>query len=232
MCVVMLQYHYVINKDPGYNPERVVIGVNNAPDAKARLAARHFYEGLPYVEALTSATSYPSNGYSGQMIPDEKGTSLFSSRYDFTQENYVAFMGMVIQQGRVPRESGEVAVNEEFVRRMHWGKDVLGKSIQTEEGRVKIVGVIKDFNIGGFYSELKPFVLHHHPKDLADLVYLRLKEPFGENLQKLKRDAAEAFPNQTVGFESLEQKWRIVIIPFVYFVMRLYWRQLPSCLLL
>ena len=47
------------------------------------------------------------------MIPDEKGTSLFSSRYDFTQENYVAFMGMVIQQGRVPRESGEVAVNEE-----------------------------------------------------------------------------------------------------------------------
>nr|DAV94099.1 MAG TPA: hypothetical protein [Caudoviricetes sp.] len=72
MCVVMLQYHYVINKDPGYNPERVVIGVNNAPDAKARLAARHFYEGLPYVEALTSATSYPSNGYSGQMIPDEK----------------------------------------------------------------------------------------------------------------------------------------------------------------
>ena len=206
MWVVMLQYHYVINKDPGYNPERVVIGVNNAPDAKARLAARHFYEGLPYVEALTSATSYPSNGYSGQMIPDEKGTSLFSSRYDFTQENYVAFMGMVIQQGRVPRESGEVAVNEEFVRRMHWGKDVLGKSIQTEEGRVKIVGVIKDFNIGGFYSELKPFVLHHHPKDLADLVYLRLKEPFGENLQKLKRDAAEAFPNQTVGFESLEQK--------------------------
>ena len=93
MWVVMLQYHYVINKDPGYNPERVVIGVNNAPDAKARLAARHFYEGLPYVEALTSATSYPSNGYSGQMIPDEKGTSLFSSRYDFTQENYVAFMG-------------------------------------------------------------------------------------------------------------------------------------------
>ncbi len=113
MCVVMLQYHYVINKDPGYNPERVVIGVNNAPDAKARLAARHFYEGLPYVEALTSATSYPSNGYSGQMIPDEKGTSLFSSRYDFTQENYVAFMGMVIQQGRVPRESGEVASLEQ-----------------------------------------------------------------------------------------------------------------------
>jgi len=59
------------------------------------------------------------------MIPDEKGTSLFSSRYDFTQENYVAFMGMVIQQGRVPRESGEVAVNEEFVRRMQLGEKIV-----------------------------------------------------------------------------------------------------------
>ena len=115
---------------------------------------------------------------------------------------------------------------------MHWGKDVLGKSIQTEEGRVKIVGVIKDFNIGGFYSELKPFVLHHHPKDLADLVYLRLKEPFGENLQKLKRDATELFLIKQSALKAWNKKWRIVIIPFVYFVMRLYWRQLPFCLLL
>ena len=206
MCVVMLQYHYVINKDPGYNPERVVIGSNNAPDAEARRAARHFYEGLPYVEALTSATSYPSNGYSGQMIPDEKGTDLFSSRYDYTLENYTVFMGMAVQQGRAPHESGEVAVNEEFVRRMHWGKDVLGRNIRTEEGRVKIVGVLKDFNIDGFYAEPKPFILHHHPRDLADLIYIRLKEPFGENLQKLNRDAAGAFPDQTVGFKSLKQK--------------------------
>ena len=206
MCVVMLQYHYVINKDPGYDPSRVAIGINNAPDAETGLAVRHFYEGLPYVEVLTSATSCPSDGYSGQMIPDDKGTFLFSSRYDYAQENYVSFMGMSVQQGRVPRKSGEVAVNEEFVRRMHWGEDVLGRYIMTEEGRVKIVGVLDDFNIDGFYSEPKPFVLHHHPRELGSLIYIRLKEPFGENLQKLNRDAAEAFPAQTVGFKSLEQR--------------------------
>ncbi|MDE5676763.1 FtsX-like permease family protein [Phocaeicola sp.] len=206
MCVVMLQYHYVIHKDSGYNPERVAIGYNNAPDKEAGQAARRFYESLPYVEALTSATSCPSDGYSGEMIPDEKGNNLFSSCYDYTQENYLRFMGMPLLQGRVPRESGEVAVNEELVRRMHWGEDVLGRQIGTEEGRVKIVGVIKDFNIEGFYEESKPFVLHHHPWELAGLVYVRLKEPFGENLQKLNRDAAEAFPDQSVEFVSLQQK--------------------------
>lgn len=206
MCVVMLQYHYVINKDTGYNPERIAIGVNNAPTAEARSVARHFYEGLPYVEEVASSESYPSNGYSGQMIPDEAGVELFSSCYDYTTENYVSFMGMSVLQGRVPRESGEVAVNEEFVRRMHWGKDVLGRNIRTEEGRVKVVGMLKDFNIEGFYEAPKPFVLHHHPYELGNLVYVRLKEPFGENLQKLIREASQAFPDQTIDFFGLEQK--------------------------
>ena len=208
MCVVMLQYHYVINKDSGYNPQRVAIGVNNARGPEASLAARYFYEGLPYVEALTSAESYPSNGYSGEMIPDEAGVDLFSSRYDYAIENYVAFMGMSVLQGRVPREPGEVAVNEEFVRRMRWGKDVLGRNVRTEEGPVKVVGVLKDFNIEGFYEEQKPFILHHHPHDLGNLIYIRLKEPFGENLQKLNREAAEAFPDQTVEFFGLEQSMK------------------------
>lgn len=206
MCVVMLQYHYVINKDTGYNPERVAIGVNNAPTAEARSVARHFYEGLTYVEAVASSESYPSNGYSGQMIPDEAGVDLFSSKYDYATENYVSFMGMTVLQGRVPRQSGEVAVNEEFVRRMHWGKDVLGKNIRTEEGPVQVVGMIKDFNIEGFYEAPKPFVMHHHPYELGNLVYVRLKEPFGENLQKLIREASEAFPDQTIDFFGLEQK--------------------------
>lgn len=206
MCVVMLQYHYVINKDTGYNPERIAIGANNAYTAESRSAARHFYEGLPYVEAVASSESYPSNGYSGQMIPDEAGVGLFSSKYDYTTENYVSFMGMSVLQGRIPRESGEVAVNEEFVRRMHWGKDVLGRNIRTEEGRVKVVGMIKDFNIEGFYEAPKPFVMHHHPYELGNLVYVRLKEPFGENLQKLIREASEAFPDQTIDFFGLEQK--------------------------
>lgn len=78
---------------------------------------------------------------------------------------------------------------------MYWGKDVLGKSIQIEEGCVKIVGVIKDFNIGGFYLELKLFVLYYYFKDLVDFVYFCLKEFFGENFQKLKCDVVEVFFN-------------------------------------
>lgn len=93
----MFQYYYVINKDLGYNFEWVVIGVNNVLDVKVWFVVCYFYEGFLYVEVLILVISYLFNGYSGQMILDEKGMSFFFSCYDFIQENYVVFMGMVIQ---------------------------------------------------------------------------------------------------------------------------------------
>ena len=194
MCVVMMQYHYVIHKDPGYNPERIAFGpvktgdrLGYGSDREAREAMLRFYEGLPYVEAVASSLYYPCGGYSGQMIPDESGTKMmFSSRYDFCTGNYTDVMGMTVKEGRVPRERGEIAVNEEFVRLMHWEKGTaLGRPVKTEEGedKVKVVGVLKDFNIGGFYEAPMPFCLHYAPY-LFGNANIRLKEPFMDHYQR------------------------------------------------
>ena len=204
LCTVLLQYQYVMNKDTGYRPERIVLNYHEVKSWDECEVLRTFYEPLPYVEAVTASLHYPSGGYSGEMIPDEAGNTLFSTRYDYGCENYTKVMGMTILQGRPQREKGEVLVNEEFVRRMHWGKDILGRTFTTEEGKVTVVGLLKDFQIGSFRSGPLPYVLHY----LSGLGYqltLRLKEPFGENLQRLNREAAEAFNGQTVEFESLER---------------------------
>lgn len=205
MCVVMLQYHYVINKDPGYNPERIAIGTNYAKEYTEAMAVRHFYEGLPYVEQVTSSMSTPSHGYSGEMIPDKNGKALFSTRYDCVQENYAAVMGMAVKQGRAPRESNEIAVNETFSKLMNWGSNVVGRNIITGEGTIKIVGLLKDFNIESFFAEPMPFVMYSC-NTFNSLVHIRLKEPFAENLQKLNQDATQAFPTRTINFYSLEQQ--------------------------
>lgn len=204
LCVVMLQYSYVMNKDTGYNPVRMAVGTHQARTLEECEANRHFYESLPYVEQATASWYYPSGGYCGEMIPDEAGTFLFSTRYDYCRENYVAMMGMTLLEGRPQRERGEVLVNEEFVRLMHWGKEVLGRSLQTEEGRVKVVGLLKDFQIGTFTEKPNPFVMHCMDY-FSETISLRLKEPFAENLQRLNREAAEAFPDRTIEFEGLEK---------------------------
>ena len=204
LCTVWLQYQYVMNKDTGYNPERIVMNYHEVRNWDEAEKIRTFYTPLPYVEEITSSLYYPCGGYSGEMIPDEAGNNLFSTRYDYGCENYTKVMGMTILQGRPQREKDEVLVNEEFARLMHWGDDVLGRTFSSEGGKVKVVGLLKNFQIGSFHSGPLPYVLHYMPQ-LAYQLSIRLKEPFAENLQRLNKEAAEAFSGQTVEFESMEK---------------------------
>ena len=204
LCTVWLQYQYVMNKDTGYNPERIVMNYHEVRNWDEAEKIRTFYTPLPYVEEITSSLYYPCGGYSGEMIPDEAGNNLFSTRYDYGCENYTKVMGMTILQGRPQREKNEVLVNEEFARLMHWGDDVLGRTFSSEGGKVKVVGLLKNFQIGSFHSGPLPYVLHYMPQ-LAYQLSIRLKEPFAENLQRLNKEAAEAFSGQTVEFKSMEK---------------------------
>ncbi len=104
-----------------------------------------------------------------------------------------------------PCESKEIAANETWLEMRGWSADqAIGQTIQTEEGRVRIVGIIKDFQIANFFQENKPFLMHFNPMFTGE-IHIRLKEPFAENLQRLNKEASEAFPGQTIEFESLEQ---------------------------
>ena len=206
MIVVMLQYHYVLNKDMGYNPDRIVAEYQYCNNYETSQAVKNFYKGLTYVEAVTSSReNAPLWGYSGELMFDEGGNTLFSTKYDYMDEEYADIMGIRIKQGRFPRERQEVAANETWLEKRGWSSDqAIGQTIQTEEGRVKIVGIIKDFQIGNFFEENMPFLMHFNPM-FNGFIHIRLKEPFAENLQRLNKEAGEAFPGQTINFESLEQ---------------------------
>ena len=96
MIVVMLQYYHVLNKDVGYNPERIVAEFQYCPNYETSQAVKHFYQGLPYVEAVSaSRENSPLWGYSGELMFDEGGNSLFSTKYDYMDEEYIEMMASV-----------------------------------------------------------------------------------------------------------------------------------------
>lgn len=204
MCVVMAQYRYVLNKDMGYNPERLT-GAGLYLDKDAREAAYQFFKGLPYVEAVSSAEGTPIYGYSGNFVYDDAGNSLFSTRYCYyMREDYPALMGMTFKAGRMARTEDEVVVNETFAELMHWGNEVVGRTIPMRGENLKVTGLLNDFQIQTFASEKKPFMAVGN-KAFYGIVHIRLKEPFAENLQKLNKAVKEAFPYKTVDFRSYEQ---------------------------
>ncbi len=203
MCMVMMQYHFVMSKDMGFSTERVAIASLSFEEAE-RENAYNFFRSLPYVEDLSSAYGNPLGGYSGCFITGENGESLFSARFDACMPNYYDLMGMKLKEGRLPRDNSEVVVNETFVSLMKWGKEALGRTVHTMGETVTVTGVLKDFQINGFYAEPMPYIGFMTRQFNINLHFL-LKEPFAENLQRLTKDAAEAFPDKTFDFTSMEK---------------------------
>lgn len=207
MCVVMAQYQYVLNKDMGYNPQRLALANAYWNKEKECDAAFQFFKGLPYVEAVTSANNTPISGYSGSMIRDESGNALFSTRACYyMREDYPAMMGMTFKTGRMARTEDEVIVNETFADMMHWGNDAVGCTVDVDgTAQMKVVGVLKDFQIEDFTADKMPFVARYN-KYFVGTIHVRLKEPFVRNLQQLNKDVADAFHNQTIDFIGYEKK--------------------------
>ena len=207
MCVVMAQYQYVLNKDMGYKPQRLALANAYWNKEKECDAAFQFFKGLPYVEAVTSANNTPISGYSGSMIRDESGNALFSTRACYyMREDYPAMMGMTFKTGRMARTEDEVIVNETFADMMHWGNDAVGRTVDVDgTAQMKVVGVLKDFQIEDFTADKMPFVARYN-KYFVGTIHVRLKEPFVRNLQQLNKDVADAFHNQTIDFIGYEKK--------------------------
>lgn len=203
MCMVMMQYHFVMSKDMGFNTKRIAVTYLTFEKAE-RENAYNFFRSLPYVEDLSAAYGNPLEGYSGCFINGENGESLFSARFDACMSNYYDLMGMKLKEGRLPRDSSEVVVNETFVSLMKWGKDAVGRTVHTMGETSTVTGVLKDFQINGFYAGPMPYI-GFKTRQFNNGLHFLLKEPFAENLQRLTKDAAEAFPDKTIDFTSMEE---------------------------
>ena len=206
MTMVTAQYNYVLDKDMGFDPSRVAISTWIGVNKEVGDQVRAKFLNMPYVEAMTySANSNPVSGYSGTFIPGEDGQPLFSSRYDIWADNYAEVMGMTLLQGRMPRVGNEVVVNETFAEMMHWGNDVVGRTQDVDGQHVKVVGLLKDFQIEGFFQKPMPFIASYMYYPYGIFTF-KLKEPFGDNLLKLQQALADAFPGRSIDVYSLQQR--------------------------
>ena len=205
MGMIMLQYQYVMNKDMGFTVDRVALtslGYNSDEQSKNFVT---FFKSLPYVEDVAGAMGDPLQGYSGTMIDSESGESLYSARFDYITENYASLMDMTLLTGRMPRNGDEVIINEDFAKRMHWtAESAVGQVVHTMGETPKVVGVVKDFQIGGYYTPQMPYI-GFGAQWVNFMATFKLKEPFGDNLVKLQKAVAEAYPDKTIDVQSMPQ---------------------------
>ena len=205
MGMIILQYQYVMNKDMGFTADRIALtSLGNNSDEQSKNFVT-FFKSLPYVEDVAGAMGDPLQGYSGTMINNESGESIFSARFDMITENYASLMGMTMLKGRMPRNRDEVVINEDFAKRLHWTADnAVGQVVHTMGMTPKVVGVVKDFQIQSYYTPQMPYI-GFGAQWVNYVATFKLKEPFGDNLLKLQKAVAEAYPDKTIDILSMPQ---------------------------
>ena len=188
LVVVFAQYKLLMTADSGYNDNNLVLVLNDGQESlehtNANIAA---LKSLPYIEGVTCSSSSPSMGYSGEFIRNYSGKELFSSRYDYVSSDYPDIMGMEFIAGEMaPSDSISVIVNEKFAELIGLSpENAIGQRFKFGSNDMVITGVLKNFKIGNYYSEMMPYVAFTYDYSIASLFSVQVAEPFDKNFAQL-----------------------------------------------
>lgn len=200
LMAVLLQYHHVTSKDPGFEPAGVVTAYCDIPDATS------LFRDLPMVQAYARGSDMVS-GYSGDNYGDGSGEKI-SIRMGAADPQFVPLMGIRLLEGRNFTRKGEILVNEEFVRQMRYTDSPVGKQINYWDGPVTITGVMKNYAVKSAYFPQDAILLMGQEPGWGPYT-LRLKPPYDDNLRALNRTMKEMFPDKDIVYTSLQERMEL-----------------------
>ncbi len=211
LLIVFYQYRSVMNRQLGYDPTRVVTCWANVGGSYENRMS--LFSSLPMVEDYSCASQLIFGGYSGDTFNVGEGR-LVNVRLDWVTRNFLSMMKIDLIEGRGfdPSKkvsvglagSDELIVNETFVRAAGWTGNPVGRVVKWYNDSFTIVGVMEDYPVRSAYDAQAPVVLIFK-ENWGSAHYIRLKEPFEENLSALNRKMQELFPADYVEFSSLER---------------------------
>ena len=163
MLIIGRQYQKVSNADTGYDYKNLYYFDMFDGDRQALTRAHQTLQSLPEVSAVAAAYNLPFEGSNGDNVylpDDDRELFNIADQYECSPDFY-DLMGIQFLEGRAPRDSSEIAVDEKFVTKMaeftDWSDGAVGKQVfitghdrssDTERRYFTISGVYKSYIIG------------------------------------------------------------------------------------
>ena len=163
MLIIGRQYQKVSNADTGYNYDNLYFISLFDGDRQAITRAVRTLESLPEVSGVATAYNLPFNGSNGDNVylpNDDRELFNIADQYECS-DGFYDLMGIEFLEGRAPRDSSEIVVDEKFVKKMaeftDWSDGAVGKQVfitghdrssDTERRYFTISGVYKSYLIG------------------------------------------------------------------------------------
>jgi ABC-type antimicrobial peptide transport system permease subunit len=200
--VVSKQVDYIKNKNLGYNKENLVWFASNIDLSKQQTAVQEFLKISGVTNAAQASMTFvapnsggPLNNWPGKRPDQEIFFNFFAGGYDI-----IKTMGISMKEGRdfsaqLIIDSASVIINETAAAQMGL-KDALGQEIETYAGKMKIVGVTKDFHFESMHYAINPLVIMCKP-EWTWLFYVRAT---GNNMPQVLKGLEQSYAKLAPGF--------------------------------
>lgn len=202
LLVTLLQYNHLMDRDMGIK----VPGLTEAESWISPESVEHIRDEMlrqPMVEGVTVSTHSVLGQYWTRGLTNNSGQRIATLNMNYCDYDYAKVMGLQLIEGKMPKEDGELLVNEELVRLMKWTDGALGKKLNDLEREGTIVGVFRDIRNESFYRSQSPIVLIAR-KGVNHTFNVRLKEPYEENVKRLNGFVEKTFPQVALHFVTID----------------------------
>ena len=225
MLIIGRQYQKVSNADTGYDYKNLYYFDLFDGDRQAQVRAVETLKRLPEVSGVAASYNLPymgSNGDNVSLPEDDRELFNIADQYDCSPEFY-DLMGIRFLEGRAPRDSSEVVVDEKFVQKMaefaDWNDGAVGKQVfitgheengMMDKGYFTISGVYKSYLIGNLQGvDERPSALFYGEiGSMSSWMPHILFKVRPDALEKVRGALNEALPDKEINIVSYEEEMR------------------------
>lgn len=225
MLIIGRQYQKVSNADTGYDYKNLYYFDLFDGDRQAQVLAVETLKRLPEVSGVAASYNLPymgSNGDNVSLPEDDRELFNIADQYDCSPEFY-DLMGIRFLEGRAPRDSSEVVVDEKFVQKMaeftDWNDGAVGKQVfitghdkngMMDKGYFTISGVYKSYLIGNLQGvDERPSALFYGEiGSMSSWMPHILFKVSPEALVNVRGALNEALPDKEINILSYEEQMR------------------------
>ena len=225
MLIIGRQYQKVSHADTGYDYDNLYYISLFDGDRQAITRAVSVLESLPEVSGVATAYNLPFQGSNGDNVylpDDDRELFNIADQYECS-DGFYDLMGIEFLEGRAPRDSSEIVVDEKFVTKMaeftDWSDGAVGKQVfitghersrDAERSYFTISGVYKSYLIGNLTGvDQRPSALFYGEiGSMSSWMPHVLFKMQPESLNKVKEALESALEGREINIISYEEQMR------------------------
>ncbi len=220
--LVFRQLGFLLNKDMGFDKEKMLIIEGNVPSENYESFKQELMR-MPDVSNVSYASTHITGGYyPGFMVQiEEYGSDVITTRFMVVDEDFVETLGLQIIEGRnffgKFNDSLNVILNQTAIAEYQLTGNAIGATliepVDTGGGTAlrefKVIGIVNDFHYNSFHDKLNSFVFQSltGPNGFAAMVYVRINSGnYSETVVGMEEKWNSFFPDQPFSYFFLDDR--------------------------